>query len=205
MNIRIIAAAMIMGLAALGGGCASQPESVQTVKEFRARVAAKNYSGAQELLSPNARRWFDEKQGEGMPWSVGSGSTGPWAAWDTYFNKRTEVVRWETGENEVSVVYREINNYFRLLDRGWVTNRNTYYLNDQGELVGLLVAPADDGERPQGRTDEFVAWLKSNDPRAYEELMPNGHIDPSGNHPQEMRKMLNRWRNETGLPPILMR
>ncbi len=201
MRIAFYLAIAVAGFVLIG--CAAGPSAAQrTVEQFRAKLAAEDYADAQAMMSPDARRWFDVKQGEGMPWSVGSGSTGPWAAWDKHFNKRSEIIQWESGENQVAMVYRETNDYFLLLDRGWVTNRNTYFLDDDGRLVGLLVAPADTGARPQGRTTEFLTWARANNPEELAALMPNGNVDPSGDHPQRMRALLNQWRADSGLPPL---
>jgi hypothetical protein len=32
--------------------------------------------------------------------------------------------------------------------------------------------------------------------------MPGGEIDPAGDHPERFRRLLNRWRQASGLPMI---
>jgi len=63
---------------------------------------------------------------------------------------------------------RETNDYFRLLERGWVT----YFFDESGRIAGLLIRAV--GDRPQGKTDEFLTWAREHDPEELALLMPGG-------------------------------
>ncbi len=143
------------------------------------------------MMAPDARRWFAPPEGEGSPWIVGPKS-GPWAEWDEEFRSTSTVLEWRSDESSATVRVLEINDYFRLLERGPMTNELTYFFDSEGRIEGLLISGA--GERPPGRTAEFVQWARENEPRELSELMPDGEIDPSGDHPQRFRALLERWR-----------
>ncbi|HUP48011.1 MAG TPA: hypothetical protein VNA04_04395 [Thermoanaerobaculia bacterium] len=110
------------------------------------------------------------------------------------------MLAWKEGSSFATAVVRESNDYFRLLERGAVTNEITYYFDEQGRIDGLLIRAA--GERPPGRTAEFLAWARENDAEELAALMPDGEIDPSGDHPPRFRRLLERWRDAARLPPI---
>lgn len=168
-------------------------------RRFRDLVSRGRFDEARAMMAPDPRRWFAPKEGEGRPWRIGPG-TGPWSAWDEHFRSTGEVVEWREGEDWASAVVRETNDYFRLLERGYVTNEITYYFDGQGSISGLLIGTL--GERPPGRTEEFLAWARQHEPEELGELMPDGEIDPSGDHPERFRALLNRWRRAAGLEPI---
>ena len=174
--------------------------SVAKVEQFRELVRAGNYEAARGMMTEDPRRWFRQREGAGRAWRIGPGKKGPWAAWDEHMRSQTEHLRWETGDGYARSVFRETNDYFRLLERGWVTTTSTYFFDSAGKIEGKLIAAA--GERHPGRTDDFVAWAKANDPAEFDYLEPGGEIDPSGDRPQRYRTLLNRWRKAAGLPPI---
>ena len=184
-------------------GCASPPaaSNVELVEQFQAHRRAGEYDAARAMMTPDPRRWFNERSGEGGPWRVGPGPKGPWAHWDDYLGKQSEIIRWVEEERAAVCVYRETNGYFLLLDRGWVTNHTTYFFDEHGRIEGILHAAAP-GPRPQGRTNEFLAWARANEPKELEALMPGGDVDPSGDHPRRFRAILERWRAAAGLGPI---
>lgn len=79
-------------------------------------------------------------------------------------------------------------------------NEQTHYFDDFGEIEGWSIRGV--GERPPGQTEAFVAWARTHEPEEPEALMPGGEIDPSGDHPERFRRLLNRWRQDAGLPMI---
>jgi hypothetical protein len=173
---------------------------VNAARMFRDHVASGRFDQARAMMADRPRRWFDERRGDGQPWSIGPRSKGPWDAWDEHFRGQTETVRWIEGDGSATVVIRETNDYFRLLKRGWVTNEIIYFFDDSGSIEGLLIRAT--GERPSGRTDDFLEWARENDPQELEYLMPGGDIDPSGDRPERFRALLNRWRSSAELPVI---
>ena len=125
---------------------------------------------------------------------------GPWANWDEYYKSTKEIIEWKEGEGTASVLIRETNDYHRLLERESLLNESAYYFDEDGKIDGLVIRSA--GERHMGRTEEFRAWAQEDAPDEVAELMPDGEIDPTGDHPQRFRRMLNRWREAVGLEAI---
>lgn len=151
-------------------------------------------------MAPDARRWFAPREGEGAAWTVSEAPTGPWSRWDAHFHSRGEVVEWRQDDSTATAIIRETNDYYDLLERGPMLNRLTYGFDEQGLLRSLVIGGI--GERNMGLTDEFRAWAQREHPDEIAQLMPNGEIDPSGDHPERFRALLNRWRAETGRTPI---
>lgn len=172
---------------------------VLKARAFRSRLREGDYDAARAMMAADSRRWWETREGAGGPWTVGPRS-GPWADWDQHFRSRTELVGWREEPDAATAVVRETNDYFTLLERGWVTNEITYYFDAEGRISGLLIRAV--GERPPGRTDEFLAWAREHDPGELDALMPDGEIDPSGDHPERFRRLLNRWRRSAGLSMI---
>jgi hypothetical protein len=188
-------------------GCTSGPDAsrestrrIEAARRFRSLMVAAQFDSAQALLSPEARRWWGERRGKGTAWKVSGATPGPWAAWDEHFRSRKREVSWTAGPASAVLVQRETNDYFRLLERGWVTNEITYFFDDAGRIDGLLIRAI--GERPPGRTEEFRAWARRNEPDELAALMDGDDVDPSGDHPQRFRRLLERWRQDAGLEPI---
>ena len=148
-------------------------------------------------MTANPRRWFESRAGRGLPWTVGDASPGPWARWDRHFGSEGEIVELTEGDGSLSLIIRETNDYYRLLERGPQLNRLTYFFDESGLLEGLLV---DSFERTMGLTEEFRAWARANRPGEISELLPEGDIDPSD--PEGFRQLLNDWRRATGRNPI---
>lgn len=191
---------LVVCTVALGSSAAQDsPELVDRAKQFRRLIAEERWDEAREMMSPDPRRWFDERSGEGSAWTIGPRG-GPWSGWDEEFGSSSTVIEWRADENSATVRVLEINDYYRLLERGAMTNELTYFFDAAGRIEGFLVRAV--GDRPAGRTNEFLQWALENEPRELRDLMPKGNIDPSGDHPQRFRVLLERWRSETGLPDL---
>ena len=186
-------------VAALAGCTPASSRNIERAQRFRAHLESGDDDAARAMLGRDPRRWFDARTGPGQPWQIGPGAPGPWAVWDDSLGKRTEPLAWEGDESSATLTYRETNDYFLLLERGWVTNRTTYYFDAGGRIEGILHAPAA-GPRPTGRTAEFLAWARAHEPDELAILMPGGEIDPSGDHAVRFRALLQRWRVAAGLP-----
>lgn len=172
---------------------------VLKAQQFRRSVGCGDYAAARAMMSDTARRWFEERQGPGQPWHIGPGASGPWAGWDHHFSSRMVEMAWRSSDRTAILTVRETNDFFQLLDRGWVTNEIVYYFNTNGSIEGMVVRAV--GERPPGRTEEFRRWAGEHAPAELDYLMPGGEIDPGGDRPLRFRKLLNRWRHAAGLPP----
>lgn len=164
---------------------------IEKAKRFRSLITEEKWDEARAMTAPDPRRWFAPREGEGSPWIVGP-RRGPWAEWDEEFRSTSTVIGWRADDSSATVRVREINDYFRLLERGAVTNEITYFFDSEGRIDGLLIDAV--GERPPGRTDEFLQWAIENEPVELRELMPDGEIDPSGDHPRRFRALLEQWR-----------
>jgi hypothetical protein len=199
-GVALAACSLACGTILAASPPASEPSLVARAKEFRSLLERRDYDAARRLMAPDPREWWEKRDGEGRPWTIGPGAGGPWAAWDDQFRSTKEVLRWEPADRSATTVIRETNDYFRLLERGFVTSELTYFFDEAGRIEGLLIRAA--GERPPGRTDEFLAWAKAHEAAELQTLMPGGEIDPSADHPERFRRLLVRWRKEAGLPPI---
>lgn len=175
----------------------NQSSLIEKAQQFRSFVAAEQHDKAREMMADNPRRWFEQREGEGRPWTIGPGKQGPWAAWDQHFRTRKQEIEWKSMDNHAILTQRETNDYFQMLERGWVTNEISYFFDASGKIAGLLIRAI--GQRPPGRTDEFLAWARQNAPDELAVLMPNGDIDPGGDHPARFHALLQRWRAEAGL------
>ena len=181
-----VRAVLFRAMAALEG----EKRVIQAI-EFRRQIERGDLDDARAMMATDPRRWWDTREGEGDVWSIDPGAPGPWAAWDDEFKSRKLVVEWKQDESSATAVTRETNDYFALLDRGWVTSEITYFFDAADLIDGLLIRAV--GERPPGRTDEFLSWARANDPAELDTLMPAGEVDPSGDHPQRFRHLLMRW------------
>jgi hypothetical protein len=191
--------AIVLGLAGCSVG-APAASHVARARRFRELLEKNDFDAARALMAPDAHRWWGARKGEGRPWRIGPDAGGPWAAWDEAFHSRHEAVAWREEAGSAIAVVRETNDYYRLLERGPMTNELVYTFGDDGRIDGLVIRSA--GGRSSGKTDEFIAWAKANDPQELAALMPGGEIDPGGDHPGRFRRLLIRWRRATGLPPI---
>jgi len=63
----------------------------------------------------------------------------------------------------------------------------------------IAALPAPDGGRDL--RPQFETWAREHEPAELDALMPEGRLDPSGDHPVRMRALLERWRADAGLPP----
>ena len=205
MRHRRLCILLLMSVLGASAGCNNKSEHsnandlVSVALAFRASIESGDYDTARRMMTHAPRRWFEEREGPGMQWNIGPKS-GPWAEWDTHFRSESEELQWEAGPGTATLVLRETNDYFRLLERGWVTNEIIYYFDAAGRIDGLLIRAT--GDRPPGRTDEFLVWARTHDPDELSYLMPNGDVDPSADRPQRYRALLNRWRESAGLAPI---
>ena len=189
-------------LALLATACrTTRDPGVAIVESFREARDAGDLDAARSYMSADPRRWWDEKEGEGSPWTLGTG--GPWSAWDDHFNGVTErVTDWQVEDDAVHADFFETNDYFRLTERGGGYWRGTYFLGADGKIVGFMISGVRGRESTEGRGDEFREWAFANHPDEAEYLMPEGSLDPTGDRPPRMRRLLEAWRGAIGLPAI---
>jgi len=171
---------------------------VAQVEAFRALKAAGDYDAARLLMSDDPRRWWGQREGDGSPWTIGK--RGRWADWDDHMQSTSEVLEWTAGDHSATLLTAELNDYYRLLERGPQKVGYTYFLDDAGLLTGYLISSP--GPRDPGRTDDYLAWATDHEPDELAYLRPGGTIDPTGDRAQRTRAQVNRWRATQALPPI---
>lgn len=198
MIIRIFVASVFVGLLA---GC-THP-NVATVERFRAARERGNVATARSLQSDDPRIWFDDTSGPGDKWEI---SGGRWQHWDDYFHGHSTPEPWQVSDQgaRVSARVSEINDYYRLTERGPQVHFETYLFSPDGKIRGVQVVA--DKAAPQngpGRAREFVAWARENHAEEWAYLHPRGDaIDPTGDRPERTRKLLEEWRGAAGLPAL---
>ncbi len=174
------------------GGCAHP--FVRRLDAYRAAKKAKDYDRAADYLNPDARIWFDRKDGPGHPLRA---KGGPYAEWDREFRSRSTRKDVRVVGRTVSYLSYEINDFYRLIDGRPTGARVTYYFDDQGRIEGMLYAGLKDEPRSPNRREEFEKWAAKRHP---------GMLDSEEmeipNNPKRWRELLTEWRADVGLPPI---
>ncbi|MHC5212553.1 MAG: hypothetical protein ACYTG2_17710 [Planctomycetota bacterium] len=173
---------------------------IATVAAFRAHREVGDLDRARALMSDDPRKWYEVREGEGIPWTLGTG--GRWSAWDEHFRSESTYGDWHEEDDHVWADVFEINDYHRLTERGGGWWRATYFLDDEGLIEGFMVSAVPDKPSPRGRRDEFEAWAREHDPDEAEYLMPGGKLDPTDDRAPRMRALLLRWRAAAGLPRV---
>lgn len=184
-------------LALLALSCAPAP--IRTVREFRAAEARGDLDAARALLADDPRVWWEERSGQGTPWTLGGGR---WREWDEHFRGRGEPQEWRARGDRVEIVILESNDYYALTERGAQPYLRTYFLDDRGRISGTMVSSAPGTARSAGRAEEFDAWLRATHPAEAEYLRPGGSIDPTGDRAARTREKLIEWRRAVGLPEL---
>jgi len=180
--------------AVVGSGCAVHPH-VRAIEAFREAKKRGDYDIAATYLAPEARVWFEKKEGPGRPVRP---QGGPYAEWDKLFNARSTPSSARVGRGTVSYVISETNDYYRLIDRVPGRVRMTYYFADDGKIAGYLVQGlTPPNERPPDRRCEFEKWAAGK----YPGLLDSEEMEIP-NNPRRWRELLIEWRAEVGLPEI---
>lgn len=172
---------------------------IRKVQEFQAARKRKDYESAQNYLSSNARIWYEQREGDGEPWTIKGGR---WAHWDSYFNGRTEYSRWKAEGRMVTATANETNDYYRLLDWHPWPMKFTWWFDARGKLTGFLIQSIRGEGATGSRLEEFKKWAALHSPEELRHLMPEGEIDPTGDRPERWRKILIEWRKAAGLPAV---
>ena len=175
-------------------GCASDP-MIQRVREFRALKERGDIARAEGYIAPGARLWFENRSGEGEPFTLGGGS---WDHWDKYFHSRSTFTNWNASGNAVTADVIETNDFMQLLDWHAKPYTMTWWLDDQRRISAVLIKS--NPEKPTNRMSEFKQWARANHPDELAYLLPNDRIDPTGDRPERWKPLLSEWRKAAGLP-----
>jgi hypothetical protein len=199
MNTLPTVAAALVALAT-GAGTADVPrDPVATVEGYIAASDADDSERMWEYLADDSRIWFDKREGPGRPRSRTTGK-GPWAQWDDFFNaSSTHVGKWSAAGDSVSGLFEEINDFYRLCERGPSRLRIIYFLDGDGLISGTLIQPVSSSP---GRYDEAEAWIAEHYPEDHARLVVDGDIVPGLENAKRWKVLLTQWRESVGLPPI---
>jgi hypothetical protein len=169
--------------------CASD-RMIRRVQDFRAAKERGDTSTAQSSIAPGARLWFENKAGEGEPYTLDGGS---WDHWDQYFHSHNVMTNWRRDGNAVMADVVETNDFMQMLEYRPAPYTMTWWLDDQRRITGVLIKsnPA----KPVNRMGEFKEWARGNHPDELAYLLPNGRLDPTGDRPERWRAILTEWRN----------
>jgi len=197
----IAVAALVLRVAA--GDVAGPPRArVEVIEAYKSAKQARDSERIAACLAPDARMWFEKREGPGRPIRRDTGG-GPWAEWDRYFRASSRRVgEYEGGDEWVRVRVEETNDYYRLLDRPPKRHDATYFFDADGRIEGILIAGVPQEEGSRGRYDAFETWARQAHPGALEALMPEGDIVPSLANARSWRALLVEWRTAAGLEPV---
>jgi len=174
----------------------TDPLQAQAEAFFELRDAGK-LSAARKLIAPGARMWFEARRGEGKPWSLDD----PWMTWDQVFNTRRDYRDWSITDSSVSVTSLGHSDFDRMVEREPVPARLTLFFDDSRLITGFLIQPQTEQE-PEGKLPEFIAWAAKKYPHEVTYLMPEGQLNPKGDRPERLKRLLYEWRNATGKSPV---
>ena len=191
---------LLVGLLACAIGCTSKTP-IERVEEF-SRLRESDLDKAQEFLSDDPRVWYGERQGDGRPWNLHG--QGMWSDWDTHFQSAGEILKWETGPNQVASIHSEMNDYFRLLDRNGSWYRKTWFFDNAGRIEGYMISDWEDAPPTHDSGDDFRAWASEAYPDEWAYLRPEGQLDPSGDRAARTRVLLVAWRQVAGLTDLAL-
>jgi hypothetical protein len=177
----------------------SAPQKIARVQAYCAALARRDWDNARWFLAPNARVWYEKKEGAGGPLSPGSGR---FTHWDTFFHGRTGHCGWRVEDGAVVATATETNDFYRLLDWTPAPMRFSWWLDESGRITGFLIQALPETEPSGSRLKDAVAWAKAKHPDEIAHLMPEGRLDPTGDRAERWRKLLVEWRRETGLPEV---
>ncbi len=168
------------------------------VKAYRQANAAYDSTQARALLAKGAACWYEKKEGPGSP--IKPGGKGPWSDWDEYFKGSAQIESYQIDSSQVTLRLMEINDFYRLIERGRAPVNLTYYFDAHEKITGILVFSA--GEKKVDRFDEFKKWGEKNRPDNLKYLMPEGEVIPMPDRAKKWREVLNEWRRSVGLAVI---
>ena len=191
----------VLPMLLITAGC--QQPLAASVDAFRAARKAGDLDTARSYLTMDPHVWYEQRDGPGMPWTLGAGR---WKPWDDHFNGHSDLGPWQVDGQTVWAVATETNDYFQLTERTDVARyRITYFFTESGLIEGYMISGADPdnpGPPQASRVDEFIAWAKANHPQEWAYLRPGGKLDPTGDRAPRTRVLLVQWREAVGLPPI---
>ena len=170
-------------------GCSSH-RLIRRVQAYRAVAAAGDTTREATFLTPDARMWFEKKEGEGVP--LRAGGDARYAHWDEFFHGKTTYSDWRVRNGAVTALVHETNDFYELLEWRPKPYRLTWWFDDAGRIREVLLQSVPG--KAESRLEEFRAWASLKHPEELEYLMPKGRIDPTGDRAGRFKKLLLEWR-----------
>jgi len=181
-----------------GGAVTKDALGIAKVKALLEARKGGDEAAARALMSPDARIWWEKREGPGQPWGLVS----KWSGWDAYFHSQNDYTDFRETGDTVAASGVEINDFYRLIERPPQRFRATWWLDSAGKIAGFLYEPRGSTVPGEDRLDQFKAWARKEKPAELEYLMPGGQFDPTGDRPQRFHAILLEWRKAAGLAPI---
>ena len=155
---------------------------------------------AEELLAPGARIWYGTREGAGREIDLRSSG---WE-WDDELNARVTHGDLATRGSEVTGVFSESNDLYRLLGVSSWQATVTFTFDPQGRIftelyVPLASPPNPDFESAFGAAREWVGRVHPDDLAS---LMPSGKMVRTRETARRWRELLVEWRAATGQKPV---
>jgi len=175
-------------VAVVAAGCASHA-LVGRVQTFRRALASGDLAAAHRLIAPDAREWYEEKKGPGIPYVPGGGR---WSHWDSYFHSQNELTDWRVEGRNVTATVHEMNDFMTALDWHAPPYTMTWTFDDTNRISQVLIKSGPG--QVMSRLQEFRSWAQAHDPAELEYLMPKGKLDPTGDRPERWQVMLEKWK-----------
>jgi hypothetical protein len=176
--------------------CATASSPIERVQAYRAAARRGDVATEQRYLAPDARMWFEKREGEGE--RLTAGRSGRYAHWDEYFHSTATDSDWTFENGAVSATVHETNDFYRLAEWTPKPYRMTWWLDSSGRIREALLTSMP-GETVS-RLDEFREWARREHPEELEYVMPKGRIDPTADRAERFKLLLLEWRKAIGLP-----
>ncbi len=175
---------------------------VVSVLHFRTAQEKGDVATQRALLSADSRIWYEKKEGPGERREPETGR-GSWADWDRFFRSETVLEGAVVEGRTVRTTIREINDWYRLVERPPSRYHMTYSFDAAGRIEGTLVHQIPGASKSSDRLGEFKEWARAERPGLLEKLMPEGKIVPSLDRAKLWKQSLVAWRKARGLPDPL--
>jgi hypothetical protein len=178
--------------------CCAGDRLIHRVQAYHDARIRDDVAAEAQMLSPDARTWYESKTGDGEP--LRPGRSGRYAHWDRFFHSRSVLSDWVVRGREVTATVHETNDFYQLLD--WTPNpyQMTWWFNDRDRISGVMIRSLPGKET--SRMPDFRAWAAIYQPAELEYLMPKGKLDPTGDRPERWKALLQEWRAAAGLPKV---
>ena len=96
------------------------------------------------------------------------------------------------------VTNREINDWYRLVERQPAPYYISYFVDEHDRIAGKLVQSIPGTAPVHDRLEEFATWARRKYPGLLDELMPEGRIDSAKY--RSWKERLLEWRADAGRP-----